>query len=73
MTIRLKNATEFKRILMEKGFSYRSLAEVAKLSYVSINDIANEKKRPTPKTAKRICEALDLEFQDIFFIVNDNN
>jgi transcriptional regulator with XRE-family HTH domain len=68
MTIRLKNAKEFKRLLMEKGYSYRAFAKVSKVAFPTISDIANEKKFPTPQAAKKITEALGLEFNDLFFI-----
>jgi transcriptional regulator with XRE-family HTH domain len=68
MTIRLKNAIEFKRLLMEKGYSYRTFGKASKVAFPTISDIANEKKYPTPKAAKKICEALGLEFNDLFFI-----
>jgi transcriptional regulator with XRE-family HTH domain len=68
MTIRLKNAKDFKRLLMERGYSYRSFGKASKVSFPTISDIANEKKFPTPQAAKKITDALGLEFNDLFFI-----
>jgi transcriptional regulator with XRE-family HTH domain len=68
MTIKLINANEFKRLLMEKGYSYRSFEKVSNVPYSRISDIANEKRFATPRTAKKITDALGLEFHDLFFI-----
>jgi DNA-binding XRE family transcriptional regulator len=70
--VKLKNHHEFKCIIAKNGFSQRSFAEKINLSYEYLNQIANDRLNPSGKAAKKITEALDLEFDDIFFIDNDD-
>jgi transcriptional regulator with XRE-family HTH domain len=72
LTIRLNDPQEFKKLLMKKGFTYRSFAKKAGITSAHVSLIANNKRNPTPATAKKIYEALDLTFDDIFFIQSDN-
>jgi transcriptional regulator with XRE-family HTH domain len=72
LTIILKNAQEFQKLLMKKGYSFRSFAKLAGMSSAHISYIVNGKRNPNPATAKKIAEALEMDFDDIFFIENGN-
>ena len=72
MIIKLKSVEEIKKLMIIKGFSQRSLAEKLNLSDTHVNHVVNGLKNPGPVTAKKICDALEVEFKDIFFIDDDN-
>jgi len=67
-TIIVKHAT-MNRQRITKGLSIRGLADIAKLNPVTILKIENQKSKPNPSTAAKICKALGVEFDDIFEIV----
>jgi Predicted transcriptional regulators len=71
MFIKLKEDS-FKRIMLIKGFTQRGLAKAAKISDTTMNHVVNGLRNPGPKTAKKLCSALECEFEDIFFIEEDN-
>jgi DNA-binding XRE family transcriptional regulator len=71
MTIKLKNAEELKKHLMKEGYTLRSFGLKAEVSHTHIMNIIHEKNQPSPKAAKKIAEALNLTFDDLFFIEND--
>lgn len=66
--IRLKSLEEFNEIITKKGFSKRALAEKSGLSVSTLVQISNGKQSPRPHTAKKICEALNMNFEDLFII-----
>lgn len=68
MKITLKDSSQLRRILLSKGYSQRSFAEVCEISSVYFNQIINEERFPSGKVAKKIVDTLELEFGDIFFI-----
>jgi transcriptional regulator with XRE-family HTH domain len=68
MKIRLKDAVRFEEILIKKGLSKRAFAEVAKIGQVTALQICNGERRPSPRIAKRIKEALEMEWDDLFII-----
>lgn len=72
MIIKLKSVEEIKKIMIIKGFSQRSLAKKLNISSAYVSQIVNGLKNPGPVTAKKICDALEVEFKDIFFIDVDN-
>jgi len=59
-----------KRQRITKGLSIRRLAEISKLNAVTIQKIETQNSRPNPSTAKKICNALGAEFDEIFEITN---
>lgn len=69
MIIKIK-ADAFKDIRIKKGFSQRGLGRAAKLSGTLINQIENNDRNPSPESAKKITDALGVEFEDIFFTEN---
>lgn len=50
------------------GFSKRAFARKCGLSEATFIQISNGKQSPRPDTAKKICDALELKFDDIFVI-----
>lgn len=72
LQVKLKNPQEFKCIIAKKGFSQRGFAKQIHLSYEYFNQIANDRLSPSGKAAKKITDALGLEFDDIFFIQYDD-
>lgn len=69
MKIKLKDAQKFGEMLIRKGFSKRGLAQVASIGEATAVQICSGDRNPSPRTAKLICEALEVEFDDIFEIV----
>ncbi|MNY79129.1 helix-turn-helix protein [compost metagenome] len=55
-------------MIIRKGFSKRGLAAVAKIGEATAIQISSGDRNPSPATAKRICEALECSFDDIFVI-----
>ena len=70
MKIILKDIGKFQELLLRKGFTKRELGRQASISEVYALQIANGDRNPGAKVARRICEALEVEFGDIFFIMD---
>jgi len=68
LKIILKDIVHFNELLLRKGFTKRELARRSNISEVYAQQIANGDRNPGTKVAKRICESLTVEFDDIFFI-----
>jgi len=68
MNIKLKDIQAFTKLLIVSGFSQRSFAKKIDISGPYMNQIANGERCPSPKVAKKICDGLNVEFDDIFFI-----
>ncbi|MFF2752767.1 helix-turn-helix transcriptional regulator [Psychrobacillus sp. NPDC058041] len=66
--ITLKFRDEFNRIIAKDGFSKRAFARKCGLSESTIIQISNGRQSPRPDTAKKICDGLQLNFDDIFSI-----
>jgi transcriptional regulator with XRE-family HTH domain len=66
----LKNPKKLKQVIIRKGFTERSLSEALGRSTSYINQIVNQNRNPKADTAKLICEKLEIEFEDYFFITN---
>jgi transcriptional regulator with XRE-family HTH domain len=71
MKVRLNDSDCFSELLIRKGLSRRGLAEKARIGEATAIQICNGQRNPSPRTAKRICEALEVEFDDIFEIVKN--
>lgn len=69
MRITLKNSLEFEELLIRKGFSKKAFAEAAGIGQVTALQICNGDRSPSPRIAKRICDTLDVEFDEIFDII----
>jgi transcriptional regulator with XRE-family HTH domain len=64
----LKDIITFNEMLIRKGFSKSKLARVAGLSSPMAVQISNGDRYPGPETAKRIVEALQVEWDAVFAI-----
>lgn len=70
MVIQLKSQGGFNQELIKRGFSKRGFARSIGVSEATLIQISNGKQSPRPETAKKICSALDVEFDSIFEITN---
>ena len=70
MKIILKDIENFQELLLRKGFTRRELGRQAGISEVYAQQISNGDRHPGAKVAKRICDSLSVEFDDIFFILD---
>lgn len=68
MKITLKEPHEFKALLAVKGYSQRSFGRSLGVSESYSSQIVNGVRNPSPKTAKKITDLLEVEFDDIFLI-----
>lgn len=68
MKIKLSNAVKFEETLIRKGLSKRGFAKMANIADVTIIQITSGSRNPSPRTAKKICEALGAEFDELFVI-----
>ncbi|WP_164214450.1 helix-turn-helix transcriptional regulator [Virgibacillus sp. YIM 98842] len=64
----LKSRAKFNEIIAKKGYSKRSFARKSGLAESTFIQISNGKQSPRPDTAKKICDALQLKFDDVFTI-----
>jgi transcriptional regulator with XRE-family HTH domain len=67
------NVEAFVNERIKKGFSQRSLAKASGLSGALISQIENEERNPSPNSANKLCEALNVKFEEIFFTQNVSN
>ncbi|UXR47201.1 helix-turn-helix transcriptional regulator [Staphylococcus simulans] len=65
MTV-LINSNNFKKAMFLKGLNLSDLAIKTEVSSTYLSQIINGKKVPSPKLAKKIADALDVEIEDIF-------
>ncbi|HBK53680.1 MAG TPA: XRE family transcriptional regulator [Syntrophomonas wolfei] len=70
MKIILKDIGKFNELLLRKGFTRRELGRQASISEVYAQQISNGDRNPGAKVAKRICETLEVDFDEIFFVSN---
>ncbi|PTH57677.1 helix-turn-helix domain-containing protein [Staphylococcus agnetis] len=59
---------DLKKAMFIKGLNLSTLAIKAELSSTYLSQIVNGKKTPSPKLAKKIADALDVEIEDVFEI-----
>lgn len=69
MKVKLKGEMQFNELLIKQGYSKRSFAKSISIGESTIIQICSGDRSPSPRTAKRICEALECSFDDIFEIV----
>lgn len=68
MGVIIKDVEKMKQMVVIQGFSQRSFAKHIGISHVQIGNMLNGKRNPSPHTAKKIADALDMEFDDLFTI-----
>lgn len=71
-TVMIKDIDEFIEKVVTKGLSYRELAKRTNSNPTTITLLAKGERNPSPKLAVNICKALNCQFDDIFFINNDD-
>lgn len=68
----IKNIDEFIERVVTSGLSYRELAKRANSNPTTISLLAKGERNPSPELAVNICKALNCNFDDIFFINNND-
>ncbi|MGG1661746.1 helix-turn-helix transcriptional regulator [Brevibacillus sp. NRS-1366] len=68
MGVRLNNPELLDKLIIKTGHSRRSFAKAIGLGEATIIQICSGKRNPSPGTAKKIIEALQIEWDDIFAI-----
>lgn len=71
MKIKLKNSDGFHDLLVRNGYSKRSFAKAADIGEATLLQICNGHRHASPRTAKRITQALSIDFDEIFEISRD--
>lgn len=61
-------STELRNDMIRKGFTGKGLAEKAGISQGYIVYILQGKRSVLPPTAKKICDALGCDFDDVFIV-----
>ncbi len=62
------NSKELESIRIKRGYSRYALSVEAGLSKMAVQRIEKGLVNPTPKSAKKICDALNISFEEIFTI-----
>ncbi|HYE81661.1 MAG TPA: helix-turn-helix transcriptional regulator [Clostridia bacterium] len=70
MTIKI-DSKKMKIERIKKGMSIAALSQASGLSVSSVWKIENEFTAPTPSSAKKICQALNVDFDQLFMIVDE--
>ncbi|MCL6457659.1 MAG: helix-turn-helix transcriptional regulator [Gorillibacterium sp.] len=68
MRIKVRDADHLNQVIIKKGFSKIDFSKEIKLSQPMTIQITNGSRNPSPKTAKRICDILELSFEELFII-----
>ncbi|MOA67998.1 helix-turn-helix protein [compost metagenome] len=55
--------------MFHKGWTRRQLAKSAGIGEVTAQQVCNGQRNPSPPVAKKIVDALGVEFEDIFELV----
>lgn len=61
---------QFKTARFRKGLSLRALGQVAGLCAATVFKIENNEAFPTPQSTKKLCDALEVEFEQIFEVID---
>lgn len=59
---------EINELLIRKGLSRRALANVAQIGQATATQVCKGNRNPSPLIAKRIVDALEVDFDEIFII-----
>lgn len=57
---------QFIETRIKAGFTQRALARATGLTSGYMSQLERGDRHPSPQTAKKICQALDVEFEDLF-------
>jgi DNA-binding XRE family transcriptional regulator len=67
--MRIKSKVEqINELLIRKGLTRRALASVAQIAQATAVQVCNGSRNPSPPIAKKITDALEVEFDEIFSI-----
>lgn len=69
MRIMLRDAKDFKKTIMSKGFSQKRFAEVMQISQPFMNQIIKGDRGVSPATAEKMGKKLRKKFHDLFIFV----
>ncbi len=72
MKIRIKDIVEFNELIIRRGLTKNALGKKAGISSPMIVQISNGIRNPSPPIAKKICNVLEIKFDDIFTIEKQN-
>lgn len=64
----MPKVNEINELLIRKGLTKRALADVAQIGLATAMQICNGNRKPSPPIAKKITNALEVEFDEIFYI-----
>ncbi len=70
MRIALKDTAGFEAVLIRQGLTKKAFAKRAGVSAQMLTLLSTGKRTPSPQTAKKIVDALDAEFDDLFQIIS---
>ena len=68
MMIKLIDKENLQELLSKKGITKNSLKSATNISESYADSILKGKVSPSPKVARKICELLDVSFNDIFYV-----
>jgi transcriptional regulator with XRE-family HTH domain len=68
MMIKIIDKERLQDLLSKKGITKSSLRSAANISESYAGRILEGKVSPSPQVAKKICELLDVSFNDIFYV-----
>ncbi len=69
MRIQVKDTAQLNELIIIKGFNKTEFGKEIHLSNPMTVQITNGDRSPSPRTAKRMCEVLECEWNELFEIV----
>jgi len=69
MKIKVRDLDRLNELIIMRGFSKTDFGKEIQRSQPMTVQITNGDRSPSPKTARRICEVLDVEWNELFEIV----
>ena len=70
--IKVKNCKKLKVLMMKSGYNASSFARTINMSQQSISKLLSGERNPSPKTAYKIKETLNVDWDDLFIIPEVN-
>lgn len=64
------DSKKIRELRIKQGLSLRELSNIAGVNIAVISKLENGHSSPTPKTAKKITDALGIAFDEIFSIIS---
>lgn len=71
-TVLVKDINYLIELIVKAGYSYRQLAKEVNCSQTQISLILKGERNPSPEIAVNICKVLNCQFDEIFFINNND-